>query len=232
MTTSSRRALAYGTLPLRPTTIKKTAVLIDGSALFLASRAPEERRLNYLALRDLLVREVEGLKDPSAANDSIWTMWTAADPSNLGQAKFLEFAEQRLSWHVRRTLPWQAFMIEPDALFGISGSDAVKASRLMRFDAQIAFAMGRLAETHRLVVITDSYALCDPIMRINENWGAEHGRCVLSFFGHACDPRWRAALKTPYAPKFIDFDDYEPELFGIERKEVKLPEARPGQLVF
>ncbi len=211
---------------------RPVAVLIDGSALFLASPSPEEHRLNYFALMEVLVERVPGLQQPGKGRDSIWAMWTAAEPRNAGQVKFLEFAEQRLHWQVRPSRPAQSFMIEPEALFGIGTTEMGRANRLIRFDAPIAFAMGRLAQTHRLVVITDSYSLFEPMARINENWGAKNGKCVLAFFGQACDMRWRAAFRSPDAPEFIDFDEYQPKLFGIEEREVHSPARQPGPFVF
>jgi len=89
------------------------AVLIDGSALFLASssRNPEGRRLNYFGLIDLLVSNIEGLRPPSPDAESVWSMWTSADPGNAGQSKFLDFAANRLRWQIRATHPSQAFMM-------------------------------------------------------------------------------------------------------------------------
>lgn len=226
----SRAPVGAPTLPKS----KRCAVLIDGSALFLASasRIMDGRRLNYFALVDLLVREVEGLKTPSESTDSIWTMWTSADPSNAGQSKFLEFAEQRLRWQVRASLPWQSFVIEPEALFGLN-ADTAKSGRLVRFDTSIAFAMGRLAESHRLIVVSDSFTLRESMIRVNEHWGAEHGPCVHAFFGQACDPRWRTVRKSSGDPLFIDLDDHQAELFGLETsEEVRRPAAQPGQPIF
>lgn len=214
------------------------AVLIDGSALYFASAARADgRRLSYPELSNLLVKQIVGLEpaimpELAVAHDSIWSMWTSAAPGNPGQTKFLEFAEQRLCWHVRTSFPSQSYMVEPDTLFGI-GADTTKANRLLRFDAQIAFAMGRLAQTHRLVIVSDSYSLRDPIERVNEAWGQKHGNCVLAFFGQSYDSRWRRARDSKWAPDFIDFDDYHAELFGADvEKEVSRPAAQPGQIVF
>lgn len=204
--------------PQNPTSAKY-AVLVDGSALFLASRTLEERKLNYFALMDILTNhpDLPGLAASGEASDCIWTMWTAADPRNSGQTKFLDFVEQQLRWEVRGILPYQAYMVEPEVLFGL-GELPPKAKRLIRFDAQIAFAMGALGQDYRLVVISDSFALYDSMVRVNENWHA--GRSTLAFFGHACDPRWRSALVGPSAPGFIDLDEYQTEIFGIQEQEV------------
>lgn len=211
------------------------AVLADGSAVFLAAvrHADGDRKLDYYALRDFLCRAVPGLNPPGPSTNSKWVMWTAADPTNVGQAKFLEFAEQRLGWEIRKTPPSQAFTIEPSTLFGVGGSsEPAKSSRLIRFDAAIAFAMGRLAESHNLIVLSDSYALREPIARIN---GRPDGRCVLAFFGHALDPRWLAALRghrteDGIEDRFIDLDADAAKLFGLAEQEVVRPTQRPGEL--
>src|SRR5687767_1623097 len=73
---------------IQSTQRKKFAVLIDGSAVYSASRSPEsslrggeDRRLNYLALTEVLTRQVDGLATPTPGDDtSIWTMWTSAAP--------------------------------------------------------------------------------------------------------------------------------------------------------
>jgi len=149
-------------------------------------------------------------------------MWTSAAPANTGQANFLEFTEQRLKWQVRRVLPRDALMIEPAALF-IPTDASTTILRLSRFDASISFAMGRLADTHQIVVVSDSYPLFEPLRRINERWEQERGKCFVAFFGHSMENRWGVAFKDQHAPEFINLDDSEAELFGIEKKEVTKP---------
>jgi hypothetical protein len=197
----------------------KSAVLVDGSALFLASRlhgegAEGSPRLDYNALIDVLTREVEGLLRPMTSDDSVWVMWTAASPNNEGQTKFLDFVARELHWEVRRYFPSQAFVFEPASVFGIGGGEGTKTSRLIRFDAQIAFAMGRLANEYKIVVVSDSYSLYDPMTRISEI--AENP--TLAFFGRDLDPRWHSALKSD-VPRFVDLEHFESELYNIPRKE-------------
>lgn len=195
----------------------KFAVLMDGSALFLASRYPEERKLDYFRFVEVLTQhpELAGLMPAGEGSNSIWTLWTAADPHNPGQNKFLEFAEQRLGWAVRGVLPHQAYIAQPADVFG-AGEVPARASRLIRFDAQIGFAMGALGHDHRLVVVTDSYAVSDSMMRVNQNW--QSGRSTLAFFGRALDSRWRATWREPHAPYFLDLDDHEADLFGLQKE--------------
>ncbi|MRD49360.1 hypothetical protein GHT07_18955 [Caenimonas koreensis DSM 17982] len=207
------------------------AVLIDGSALYLASaHRPDNQRLNYPVFVDVLAFKVPGLHPAGEGEPkSIWSMWTSADPSNSSQTRFLDFAEKRLQWEVRACRPWQAHVVSPDLLFGV-GADLAKANRLMRFDTSIAFAMARLCDTHRVIVVSDSFALREPIARVNE-YLPKHGKVVLAFFGQALDPRWRGNLQDPFSPEFIDLDDHESELFGVPNQEVREPEKRSG-LIF
>lgn len=206
---------------------QKFAVLIDGSALFLAVRSigiEDDRKLNYFALIEALCNDarLQGLRPAGEGSESLWAMWTAADPRNQGQEKFLEFAEQRLRWQVRRTAPSKAFMVEPSALYGVGGpSEPAKSHRLMRFDASIAFAMGRLADERKLVLVSDSYALREPMARVNEHGGD----CSLAFFRHALDSRWLADLglhakRDAVADRFMDLDAHAASLFGTHEKEV------------
>jgi hypothetical protein len=207
-----------------------TAVFIDGSALFLALRgiAEPSARLNYRALIDVLMRRVPGLQAPSGRSGGPpWTMWTAAAQENPGQAAFLEFTEKQLHFDVRRFSPSQAFMIEPTTLYGFGGSESSKMGRLIRFDSAISFAIGRLTEDFRVVVISDSFALAEPLARVDEYYGSKNGKPVLAFFGRAIDSRWHVTLKDDHAPEFINLDEYESELFGVERKEVFRPALNP-----
>jgi len=201
----------------------KSAVLIDGSALFLASRLHGEGaegppRLDYKALVDVLTQEVEGLSLPTTSTqESPWVMWTAASPNNEGQTKFLDFIAHELHWEVRRYFPSQAFVFEPTSVFGIGGGDGTKTSRLIRFDAQIAFAMGRLAQDHKVVVVSDSFSLYDPMLRIAEF----SEKPTLAFFGRDLDPRWHSVIKgDDPTPQFVDLERFESELYNIPRKEV------------
>jgi hypothetical protein len=211
-----------------PTT--QSAVLIDGSALYLSAKNfYEGRQLNYPALVELLTSKVDGLLPPCP--ESRWVMWTASSPQNVGQGRFLDFAEQELRWSVRRFSPAESFTVEPAALVGLS-PDKGAASRLTRFDASIAFAIGRLAEQSRVVVISDSFALAEPL-RLASQIGSKAGnRPVLAFFGRALDSRWQGVLrKEAQALDFIDLDDFEDVLFGSQSPSTKKrPEV--GDVVF
>jgi len=202
---------------------KSVVVLIDGSSLFLAARALADgsARLNYRTLVEVLCQEVPGLKPaPQITRTPSWVMWTAAAADNEGQQKFLDFAERDLHWEVRRFSPSLAFSIEPSAVFGVAGvGDSTKTSRLIRFDASIAFAIGRLSEEHRVVVVSDSFPLSEPMLRVNEHQKS-NDHCTLAFFGRAIDARWYVAFKNPHAPRFLNLDDFETDLFGLPRKEV------------
>ena len=123
-------------------------------------------------------------------------------------------------------------MVEPDVLFGIAATDRVRVSRLIRFDAQIAFAIGRLAESHRLIVISDSYALKEPMAIVNRYVGTDVGKSVLAFFASSRESRWASALRSADAPEVINLDDFQAELFGIHSQEVDSQAREPGTLFY
>ena len=222
--------------PTTPSTRTPVAVLIDGSALYqaihTASLAPDDRRFNYIAFVDLLISRVVGLEPGGSGSSSVWTMMTSADPRNAGQAKFLEFAESRLGWDIRTALPVHSFMVEPQVLFGVGQADSLRNGRLIRFDASIAFAMGRLAETHRLVVVSDSFPLALTMLRVRELWEAKVGRSYLAFFGRALEPRWHGVLRGQRGLDFIDLDEDVPALFGTSEMEVHLTAPKHGSVLF
>lgn len=203
-----------------------SAVFIDGSALYMAARSLYEgRQLDYHALIRLLTSEISGVDKPGANSLTLWVMWTASAPQNAGQNRFLEFAENDLKWEVRRISPAESFIVEPSSLLDLSQSTR---SRLVRFDASIAFAMGRLAEKRRLVVVSDSFALAQPLVLSHQVSGfGESKPSVFAFFGRALDPRVQTVLrKEPGAVTLVDFDDHEDQLFGSSRVEERRERTR------
>lgn len=224
-------------------------VLIDGSALYLYTRTLAETEgrakdkesrglLNYKALVQVLCEQIPAhpsvrpLTPATGSPDSPdWVMWTSSSPANAKQQNFLQFAERELHWQVRHISPSSSFMIDPPALFGFGG-DATRASRLVRFDAAIAFAMGRLCDDHRIVVVTDSFSLAEPIATINANRGEINGKVVLAFFGRGLDPRWFMQFKEPNAPHFVNLDEHEEMLFGTSARVVEAPAPRSGKSFF
>lgn len=198
-----------------------TTVLGDLSALFLTARMlGDNRQLDYRALVHVLCQRIEGLtpsRGVGATDASSWVWWTSASSDNAGQNRFLEFAEKELLWTVRRFSPSDSFMVDPSASLGISNDSRI-TGRLTRFDAPIAFAMGRLAESDRLVVVSDSYPLADPLQRAFRLRGNSRYRNVIAFFGRAIDARWLRTLRPGESSgvDFIDLDEHEDVLFGRE----------------
>ncbi len=192
-----------------------TVVLVDGSALYLAARALHEgRQLNYHGLVKVLTSGVGWLQAPGPGSNATWVMWTSASPQNAGQIRFLEFAENELLWEVRRFDPANSSIIDPET--ALDASPATRA-RLVRFDSHIAFAIGRLAATHQIVVLSDSFALAQPLL-LSQQVGAAV-RCpppTLAFFGRSLDPRWQSVLRRGAngGIRYIDLDDSEEDLFG------------------
>ena len=210
------------------------AVLIDGSALFLAARSiHEDRSLDYRGLVQVLLERIPSLEPPRPDRaGSPWVMWTSASPQNPGQTKFLSFAERELNWEVRAFAPADSFMVEPSTILGIS-ADPRSAGRLVRFDASIAFAAGRLADKRRLVVVTDSYALADTLSRVT-TIGGKPNRPALAFFGSALDARWQRMLRRDQEMlEFVDLDAHEDRLFGSAlSSKGTAPPQQPHKFVF
>jgi hypothetical protein len=165
-----------------------------------------------VALGELILRDL--LKGVYRAEIE-WVMWISVSSLNAGQVRFLDFAEQRLGWRVRRFPPIEAYMLDPASTAGLT-SEGRGHNRLIRFDASIAFAMGRMAPDHRLVVISDSFALAESLVR-----AARTANCTnaVVFFGRLLDPRWQRVLRVPDLPvRFIDLDEAAKEL-GLARVE-------------
>jgi hypothetical protein len=206
-------------------------VLVDGSALFLAARvAGGGRALDYRKFVELLCQRLQGQLFPpgreGGAPPSTWVMWTSATSDNAGQNRFLEFAEKELLWAVRRVSPSDSFMVDPSSVLGLIG-DSSKTARLIRFDSQIAFAMGRLALDQRIVVVTDSYPLAASLQRAKHLRAGSQANNVLAFFGSALDPRWQRLLRDPSKSDidFVDLDEEETTLFGGGKEVYRAPQG-------
>jgi hypothetical protein len=206
------------------------AVLIDGSALYMAARSLYEgRQLDYHGVIQVLVDQIKGLERPGPGSSTSWVMWTSAAPQNPGQTRFLDFAENELQWEVRRVAPAESFTVEPSLVMDASQTTR---SRLIRFDASIAFAMGRLAEKRRIVVVSDSFALAQPLSLVARVPGvAERTPPKLAFFSQAIDSRWQGVIRKSEG-LFIGLEDFEAELFGSARIEHQAKEVRADQEVF
>lgn len=212
-----------------------TAVLIDGTALFLTSRSLyEDRQLDYRKLVQVLHEHVPGLRPSWAPGPKdIWTMWTSASAQNEKQNRFLAFAESDLRWDIRKFSPADSYLVEPATALSL-GADSRLAGRFMRFDAAMAFAIGRLAHDHRIVVVTDSFALADPLRRAGAV-GIEKGipNPALAFFGRALDSRWqRMVRKEPDVVTFIDFDELAGSLYGEDAVQPYREEPKTGTYVY
>lgn len=206
---SSHRAR---TLASQPSSIahRQSVVLIDGSALYMATRdLSEGRQLDYQALVRLLCAKAQ--VQPGGPNSSTrWVMWTSASAHNEGQSRFLDFAKNELQWQIRSFPPADSFVVEPSSIR--DDSPSVK-NRLVRFDASIAFAIGRLAEANRLVILSDSFPLAEPLRLARKLHPVAP---ALAFFSRALDKRWHAWLRREASDASVEFIDLDTEdqLFG------------------
>ncbi len=198
------------------------AVFIDGSALFLHSRALYPGQLDYGALTSLITEAYPDVGAPALRSaTNVWAMWTSHAPQNEGQSRFIDFVEKRLHWQVRGFSPSDSYLVDPVVVFGMAADTRSASSRLVRFDPAIAYAIGRLADMHRIVVVSDSFGLAEPLARVAQ----EHPdrKPVLAFFGQALDSRWQRRLRTEpeMSPEFLDLDEHVERLYGIPSSSIK-----------
>lgn len=232
------------------------AVLMDGSALFFAARDLYPGiPLNYEELTTCL-REAAWLPEFGCANRNSgpcgiyppavhpaaldypprtsWIMWSATSPKNEGQGRFLKHVHG-LGWDVRAFSPAQSFMVDPVTTLSLSAGAKI-GERLTRFDASIAYLIGRLAESCQIVLLSDSFALAEPLVRAAKSrYDAERRRAedegqepkqmppnILAFFGRALDPRWFAVLRDWKSDgmsdcvQFFDLDTRAHLLMGLQ----------------
>ncbi len=211
---------------------------MDASAVFFAVRdLYEGQQLDYSKLAELLnektgVRRAQKESGSEGLDKEVWAMWTSFHPQNSGQARFLEYAEGTLGWAVRRIDPSDSYVVDPQTTLGISksadGGTSRAVNRLIRFDGSIAYSIGRIATTHKIVVISDSYALAEPLVRsavVRRDKARRSGlradgiKNYIAFFGRLLDPRWLSLFRSNAKEhvEFIDLDDYSDTLFGSSR---------------
>jgi hypothetical protein len=227
---------------MKPEAGQRCAVLIDGSALFFAIRDYfEGQSLDYASLLKLLGQEFGNSADDALTGTkarllvlppnpgSVWQFWSAAAPQNEGQARFLSYIETTLGIPVRRFSPLDSIMLDPQTALATLGESSRLKERLTRFDASIAFMMGRLATNHQIILMTDSFALAEPFVRAArarwKKFGAPQPPNVLTFFGRAVDSRWHNLFRFGHfggaslnAIKFLDLDPHVAQLFGVRRE--------------
>jgi hypothetical protein len=225
---------------------QRCAVLIDGSALFFAVRNHfDGQGLDYQALLQLLGREFgRGSGSPIVGPDakllvlppnpgSVWQFWSPSVPQNEGQLRFLTYVETNLGIPVRRFSLLDSIALDPQTALSTIGESPRLKERLTRFDASIAFTMGALAATHQIILITDSFALAEPMVRAARARWERFGEMpqppnVLAFFGRAMDSRWsglfrRGQLGDPAqgVVRHLDFDEHIEGLFNQRREPTR-----------
>lgn len=183
------------------------AVFIDGTALYFRSREgrSEGERLDYEALnRHLRTMAGVAVFDPAI-------FFTTYDSQNEGQAKFIAFLRNRLQWEVETRPVWDADPLPKDAPW----ERGERRNEFIRFDAPIAFALGRLVGRRDcVIVVTDSFAVEQPMLAAG---GYGSTRVVLAFFGQQLDPRWLPVVKGgDDRVEFWDLDEVDESLFGRE----------------
>jgi hypothetical protein len=192
---------------------QSSAFLIDGSALFYTSRTVgDSRPLNYRRFGDH-IRSESGVEQIELTR-----FYTAFDPANDAQGKFLGFIEHEMGWELE-AIPVNEAIVTPPTFITYQHNEP---RPFIRFDSAIAFALGRVAGTFgKVVVVTDSYGLARPIMQTMARGTA----VTLAFFRQCLDPRWNKLLRevTPANKRtrsqdrvdFVDLDTAVDDLFGL-----------------
>lgn len=203
---------------------QQTAVFIDGTALYLALRQMSGY-LDYSKLAALLTKKFDRGEDShcrlfmprSRVGSSIWNFWTSCSSTNEGQIEFLRVIEETIGIGVSAYPPAICSPIPLDAPYVTTGSDNMLKA-VMRFNAQIAYAMGRVAETHRIILMTDSFGMLEPLIRCQHvSKSTSSGKIemnTLVFFKNSLDPRWSTSIQE-YGGKLFDFFDLEEHTVDI-----------------
>jgi hypothetical protein len=198
------------------------SLLVDGTALFFGQRAVSpDKTMDYRALVTLLRDHTGQSSQPRPAY-----FFTATDETNDKQLKFNEMV-RTLGWTVAQTTPQMAMVANPL----LADAD----NRLIRFDASMAYALGRLssAGVKHVVVVSDSYALANPVRDC-----VQRGmRVTVGFFGSVLDSRWHRIFRDselPTArsrkPEFLDFDTSSHLLFDRQRPVRRRDESAFSEL--
>lgn len=234
---------------------QRGAVLMDGSSLFFATRdlysgVPLSYEELTKTIWEAAWSKEFGCEDQSKGPCGIyppvvkaepfdypprtaWIMWSAISAKNEGQARFLKHVDG-LGWDIRPFAPADSFMVDPVTTLSLSTGTRI-GERLTRFDASIAYMIGRLAEHCQIVLISDSFALAEPLVRAaSSRYEAERNQAklenrepkqmppnILAFFARALDPRWFAVLRDwrtdglSDCVQFLDLETRAHMLFGV-----------------
>jgi hypothetical protein len=171
-------------------------LIADLTGLYAASKAlfGKKANLEYGKLNSYIKNSI-GVEEWDYALG-----FTLIDFKNDKQKRFVSFLEEGLGWNINCL----------NVLELLPGEDGAR----YRFDANIAFTLGKLAPEHNnIVIITDSYALAEPLLDL-----ASRGKTVsVAFFNTNMDPRWFRRLFYDEKVGFIDLhemdgSEYNPEL--------------------
>jgi hypothetical protein len=185
--------------------MKKTALLADGSALFFTTRAlGGDKPLDYRRLEERLKEEYR-LK-----SFDVTLFFTAYNLANESQQKFLAFIRDTMRWTLD-AVPWFEAVVPPSTYTTLEGNEP---RPFIRFDARIAFSLGRLAGVYdQVVLVSDSYPLAWPMVQAIKKGTAVN----LAFFAQSLDPRWIRYFRGPSPEiKLFDLDRFSEELFGLK----------------
>lgn len=198
-----------------PASNPTASLLVDGSALFFGQRAASpDKNLDYTVLLTIMQNH---RKDRWPAKPAYF--FTAADEANEKQAKFHQMIQGQLGWSVRQMPPHEASV----------GNSLLSEtpSRIIRFDALIAYSLARIAGrsdvVSRVFIISDSWPLAACVKDC-----VERGTPVtMCFFGDFIDTRWHKLFREYGDSPKLDFLDLErePGLFNRPRQPLRKEDA-------
>ena len=196
----------------------KPALLADLSRTFFALRRLDVR-LDY----ESTVVALQGDGPPF----SPLTGYTVFDPSNEAQSRLHARLEQS-GWYLATERPNHVRLVNGTVSENESKPDEkrpiVPLEHNVRFDADISFALARLAGVSpRVVVMSDSYALSGPVLQTIDRGT----RVEIAFFEDELDSRWWQLFKEH--PEMLAFRDLEPGPTGSShRKPSRQAHRVPG----
>jgi hypothetical protein len=138
------------------------AVLIDGSFGHTVARSFASSRPDYRVFVNFVIGQLVSAGERDVSPETVAVhLWTSAPiGEHEGFRRFVRFLEDQLRFKVYSTVGSQSYLadlrnvLEPPLL--------EKANqRLQRHDVLIAYVIGRLADSHRLAVFSDSVGVAD-----------------------------------------------------------------------
>ena len=188
-------------------------LLYDAARTFLLNgMLPEGMRFDIFALSELLA---DLLTQRGESPDYHTHLFTSLDPKNVAQVKFLDTCKNTFpNTRLQICEPWEADAFNS----AIWRDDRGNQYRHFSHSAKIAFFLGAFyarKNASRIMLLTDSYDLKDPILSC-VNAGIP---VSIVWFGQFLDTRYRPLLREHNLLEFWDLDLHPKVLSGAPAKQ-------------